>query len=206
MKDIIQSIQDRKLSMAFSYGRLDKLIYFVKYLFLNSVPGDFVECGVWKGGNCMVMAEMLRRADMNRMIWLYDTFEGMPEPDDVDVKFTGETAADKWHPDWCRAPFDEVEQNMKSIGYPHFKMIKGKVEDTIPETIPDQISLLRLDTDFYSSTKHELEHLFPRLSAKGVLIIDDYYSWQGSRKACDEYLPNRNFKQIGGSNAAWIIK
>lgn len=204
--EAIERIRRQKLSMAFSYGRLDQLVYFVKQIFLNSIPGDLVECGVWKGGNCMVIAELLKRQNSEKMIWLYDTFEGMPKPDNVDVKFTGERAEDKWHPGWCRSPFQEVEKNMKSTDYPYYKMIKGKVEDTIPKEAPEQIALLRLDTDFYSSTKHELIHLYPRLVEGGFLIIDDYHSWQGSRKACDEILPNRNFKRIGGSNASWLMK
>ena len=75
--------------------------------------------------------------------------------------------------------------NPKLIHY-----VKGKVETTIPEQAPKQISLLRLDTDWYASTKHELENLFPRLSPGGILIIDDYGDWQGARKAVDEYVAN----------------
>ena len=74
-------------------------------------------------------------------------------------------------------------------GYPMDKVVfvKGPVEDTIPATVPDRISLLRLDTDWYSSTKHEIEHLYPRLSTHGVLLLDDYGHYQGARRAIDEY-------------------
>ena len=67
-------------------------------------------------------------------------------------------------------------------------MVKGKVEDTLPGHAPDHIAVLRLDTDWYASTKHEMEHLYPRLARGGVLIIDDYGHWAGSRQAVDEYL------------------
>ena len=79
---------------------------------------------------------------------------------------------------------------MKSTGYPvgNIRLLKGKVEDTIPGTMPAKIALLRLDTDWYESTKHELTYLFPLLEKSGVLIIDDYGAWQGARKAVDEYL------------------
>ena len=87
-----------------------------------------------------------------------------------------------------------VKKNIFSIGYDPEKIhfVQGKVEDTIPATIPEKISLLRLDTDWYESTKHELEHLFPRLSKGGILILDDYGHWQGARKAADEYFNNNH--------------
>src|SRR5207344_857055 len=90
---------------------------------------------------------------------------------------------------WCRAGFDEVVRNLASTGYPSDRLhfIRGRVEDTIPAGAPEKIALLRLDTDWYESTRHELTHLFPRLSTHGVLIIDDYGHWQGARRAVDEY-------------------
>jgi len=88
---------------------------------------------------------------------------------------------------------DEVKKNVYGTGYPQDKIhfVKGKVEDTIPGTMPNQIALLRLDTDWYQSTMHELTHLFPLLQAKGVLIIDDYGHWQGAGKAVDEYFADK---------------
>jgi hypothetical protein len=88
---------------------------------------------------------------------------------------------------------------MTATGYPSNKIhfIKGPVEETIPRQMPSpSIALLRLDTDWYESTKHELIHLFPRLSAGGILIIDDYGHWAGARQAVDEYfagLPEKYF-------------
>jgi hypothetical protein len=85
---------------------------------------------------------------------------------------------------------DEVRGNVFSTGYPKDKIhfIEGKVENTIPLNMPRKIALLRLDTDWYQSTKHELIHLFPLLQRNGVLIIDDYGHWEGARKAVDEYV------------------
>lgn len=78
---------------------------------------------------------------------------------------------------------------MKSTAYPmeNVHLVKGKVEDTIPKILPSQIALLRLDTDWYESTRHELIHLYPNLVKNGVLIIDDYGHWRGSKQATDEY-------------------
>lgn len=99
---------------------------------------------------------------------------------------------------WCEASLEDVQENMKSTGYPaeriHF--IKGPVEETIPGRLPNRIAILRLDTDWYESTKHELIHLYPLLVPGGVLIIDDYGHWQGAQKAVDEYFAQAGIKAL----------
>lgn len=172
----------------------------VDYLVRNSVPGDFVETGVWRGGSSMIAALTLLANDVrDRDLWLYDTYEGMVEPTEVDRSFDGRSAKSQFdsNPDWCAASFDDVSTNMAATGYPfdRIHMIKGKVEDTIPSAgVPDSIALLRLDTDWYESNKHELENLFPRLVSGGVLLIDDYGHWQGVRRAVDEYFDMQGIK------------
>jgi hypothetical protein len=182
-----------------SQERLFSLISAVEYIERAGVRGDFVECGVWKGGSVMAMAlTLLRLQKQDRRIFLFDTFQGMVEPDQVDVDRSGESAAAEFSirkegnsagSDWCKAEIDEVRANVRSIGYPMdlFEFVQGKVEDTLPENAPETIALLRVDTDWYSSTLHELETLYPRLVRGGVLIIDDYGYWQGAQKATDEY-------------------
>jgi hypothetical protein len=83
---------------------------------------------------------------------------------------------------------------MRATGYPEDKLhfVEGEVETTIPAAAPEQISLLRLDTDWYRSTLHELNHLYPKLVRRGALIIDDYGAYEGSRKATDEYFADRS--------------
>jgi len=169
----------------------------VEYIAKNNIKGDLVECGVFKGGSAMMMALVLKHHHQtHRKIYLYDTFEGMSAPTDNDKDFSGNTAnlllksTDKETGNvWCYAPLELVKNNMELTTYPTENIIyvKGKVEDTIPNTIPQHIALLRLDTDWYESTKHELIHLYPLLLKNGVLIIDDYGHWQGARKAVDEY-------------------
>ncbi len=165
----------------------------------NGIEGDFVECGVWKGGSMLAVAETLQKLnDQSRSLHLFDTFAGMTEPSDVDVAYTGKPSLGRFRrlngrsngSDWCNAPLEEVRDVLHQSGYPEekIKFVKGKVEDTIPDDAPERIGLLRLDTDWYESTRHELVHLFPRLSPGGVLIIDDYGHWMGARKAVDEYL------------------
>jgi hypothetical protein len=175
------------------------LVRAVHYVERHRIAGAFVECGVFKGANAIVMARtLLDLGSRERDIYLYDTFEGMPEPEDVDVYFDGQPAKDVWRAtrregqagsNWVFSPLDEVKANVEKVGYPaeRIRYVKGLVEDTLPAVAPERIAILRLDTDFYRSTKHELVHLFPRLERGGILILDDYGAFAGSRQATDEY-------------------
>ena len=177
--------------------RVVALTQAVEYIQRREIPGDIVECGVWRGGSMMATARTLLAGDgPTRHLHLFDTFEGMNAPSEADRDHEGESAADlldRTPKDaanvWCIAGIDDVRENMLSTGYPEdrFTLVQGPVEETIPQGAPEQIALLRLDTDWYESTRHELKHLYPRLVSGGVLIIDDYGHWQGARKAVDEY-------------------
>jgi len=175
----------------------------VRYIVEAGLVGDLVECGVWKGGSAMLMAKtLLLLGDKERKIYLYDTFEGMPEPEDTDVKIRTHTSGkEMWKEKqqsggWAVAGEDEVRKNLEKTTYPqeNFIFVKGKVEETIPRTIPENISILRLDTDWFSSTYHELTHLYPLLNKGGILIIDDYGSWSGSKEATDKYFSENDIK------------
>ena len=180
-----------------SIERMYALYQAVRHVHAAETPGDVVECGVWRGGSSMLAALALDSlGDRERCIWLYDTFEGMPPPADVDRALSGEHAADLMERadaagehTRAAAALDEVRANLAGTGFPadRLRFVEGKVEDTIPGTAPDAISVLRLDTDWYESTRHELEHLWPRLSPGGVLIVDDYGHWEGARRAVDEF-------------------
>lgn len=174
----------------------------VRYVVAQNYPGAFVECGVAKGGSSMVMASTLLDLGIgDRDLYLYDTFEGMPEPDAVDRGRFGEAAAKSWRKHrgeakgWIAHGVDEVRANLLSTGYPEARLhfIKGKVEETLPAAAPEgAIALLRLDTDWHASTKAELDHLYPKLVRGGIVIVDDYFRWQGARKAVDEYVAHHN--------------
>lgn len=169
----------------------------IHYISQNKIDGDFVECGVWKGGSIMAMILTLQKlCDENRKIWLYDTFEGMTAPKQEDKKFDGTSASELLNEDrerktnvWAVSHLEDVINNISSLSYPEnqLKYVKGPVDETLNMEIPDKISLLRLDTDWYESTKIELEILFPKLVKGGVLIIDDYGHWKGCKLAVDEY-------------------
>jgi hypothetical protein len=182
-----------------SQERIYGLIEAVKYIIWNKIEGDIVECGVWKGGSMLATAEtLLKFNNSQRHLYLYDTFEGMSEPTELDVSFNNEKANHLLNADkdkeknliWAFSTLETVKQTMSLLDYPsdNIHYIKGKVEETIPATMPEKIAILRLDTDWYESTKHELIHLFPKLVKGGVLIIDDYGFWKGARKAVDEYI------------------
>lgn len=185
--------------------RIRALCSAVRYIEEAGIAGAVVECGVWRGGSMMAVARtLLNRSVANRELYLFDTFEGMTEPGPHDISLTGESAvsllkgADRSEEDrmWCYAPINRVAQALASTNYPHERihLIPGRVEDTLTSAAPGQIALLRLDTDWYESTRHEMEILFPRLQQGGVLIIDDYGHWQGARKAVDEYVRTHGLK------------
>lgn len=201
-KEILKSVGNYTMT---SPERLFGLMEAVKYISKNNIEGDIVECGVWRGGSMMAVAKtLIELNDRSRDLYLFDTFDGMSEPEDKDVDADQMGAGDylrmneKREDDfmWAYAPLDVVKKNLFSTGYPAEKInfIKGKVEDSLPNDKIREIALLRLDTDWYASTKHEMEILFPRLKKSGVLIIDDYGHWQGARKAIDEYLEKNNIK------------
>ena len=177
-----------------SQSGINAVIESTKYIVQNDIPGAFVECGVYKGGAMMTIAlSLLSDGVTDRDLYLFDTFSGMPEPEERDRDLWGKSAIKKFQQTkmsgWVKCPLDEVKKAMSSTGYPmeriHF--IEGLVEDTLPENAPESVALLRLDTDFYKSTLHELIHLFPLLSSKGVLIVDDYGHFEGSRDAVNEF-------------------
>ncbi len=185
--------------------RLISLVRATDYVAKQKVEGDFVECGVWRGGSAMAMALTLnRKKDESRQLYLYDTYEGMSEPTIEDESFDGQAAENLLNSSakedsrgvWCYSNLNEVKKNLGTTKYPEHMIhyVKGKVEDTIPGQVPDKIALLRLDTDWYESTKHEMEHLFPRLQPGGILIIDDYGHWKGCRQAVDEYLETHKIR------------
>jgi O-methyltransferase len=196
--EIIRKVHPYTMS---SPERIASLCEAVRYIVSQQIPGDFVECGVWKGGSMMAVAyTLLALNERSRDLHLFDTFDGMSSPTERDVSFEGISAKELMKNSnkedrartsvWCYTPLEEVQQAMKQAGYSpdHIHYIKGKVEETIPARSPKQIALLRLDTDWYESTRHELIHLFPRISNGGVIIIDDYGHWLGAREAVDEYI------------------
>ena len=187
-----------------SIERLYGLYKSVEYLCASGIRGDLAECGVWRGGSCMLMAlVLLRQRETARRIIMFDTFEGHPRPDaEKDVDIWGNRAVDEWQRrdaagttgEWGFASLAETQANLRSTGYPGDRLVfvKGMVEATVPQNTPTHLALLRLDTDWYESARVALRHLYPKLMPGGVLIIDDYGHYKGQRQAVDAY-----FREIG---------
>jgi hypothetical protein len=185
-----------------SVERIEAVCSATEYILRYDIPGAFVESGVWMGGSSMAAAlTLVRHGVTDRAFHLFDTFEGIPAPGEHDALIGSdhESLMKWWNKEnakreggsaWLDAPVEKVEANLASTGYPvaNVHCHPGLVEDTVPAHAPEQIAFLRLDTDYYSSTKTELDVMFPRLAPGGVLIIDDYGFTAGTRKAVDEFL------------------
>lgn len=208
--DILRYVKTRDFTMT-SYERLWTTLMACKYAIDQGIAGDFVECGVWRGGHAMVAAAMFRLHGADKKVWLYDTFEGMTAPTDKDRQVSnGKAAAEKFrrtqtatHNEWCYASLEDVRNNFAGWGLLDDRravFVKGDVCRTleVEANLPSAVCVLRLDTDWYESTKKELEVLYPRLSVGGTLVLDDYGHWAGAKEATDEYFArhgNRPFLQ-----------
>lgn len=203
-----------------SYERMATLWNQVRYLDRAGVAGCLVECGTWRGGASGMMAlAHLASGNPTRQIHLFDSFEGLPEPDkSVDGEraihyASGNADGNLASIERCVGPLEDNQHVMHTLAkYPQqlTSYHVGWFENTIP-AIKDSIgpiALLRLDGDWYSSTKVCLEGLFPLIQSGGMLVIDDYGAWEGCRKAVDEYLsalPRSFFLNYVDKTARYII-
>ena len=197
---MLEYVLRNRLSMT-SVERLATTIMACKHVVSREIPGDFVECGVWRGGHPILAAWTFQNLGSDRRVFLFDTFAGMTAPSGKDSDASAMRGFLEnqrvTHNEWCYASLEDVKQNLEKAGLLNDRVVfvKGDVLDTLSkeELLPKRISVLRLDTDWYESTKRELEILYPRLSVCGSLIIDDYGHWAGARDATEEY-----FSSSGG--------
>ena len=196
-RDFAPIYNDVRFFTMTSVERMFDLYKSVEYVVRAGIPGDIVECGVWRGGSMMLVAKTLQLlGDTSRGLWLYDTFEGHPKPSEDEVDLWGHRAADDWRAnlkpegttDWGRVGIEEVSANMASTGYPGpVKLVKGMVEETARLPTASAFAIARLDTDWFPSAQVSMEVFWPRLSRGGVLIVDDYGHYKGQREAVDSY-------------------
>jgi O-methyltransferase len=201
---IYPTIKPHTITSSFGPVPLWVLYKTIEHIVKHDVPGDIAECGVWNGGSMLLTALALKH---------YDTYAGMVKPEDIDKRWDGVPALPTWENAQAKGPTWENAQAkgtnwgyggtvemvlavMRSSGYPEdkFVFVEGMVENTIPGTMAERLSLLRLDTDLYRSTYHELVHLYPTLSSGGILILDDYGYFQGARAATDQYIAENKLK------------
>jgi|SRR5690348_120290 len=196
--EMVEYILRNRLSMT-SMERLATTIMACKHAVSQKIPGDFVECGVWRGGHPMLAAWTFQSLGSDRRVFLFDTFTGMTKPTKKDSDGGAMSGflenQRETHNEWCYASLEDVKRNFERAGLltESVVFVKGDVLDSLSreELLPRGVSVLRLDTDWYESTKKELEVLYPRLSVGGALIIDDYGHWAGARDATEEYFSSR---------------
>jgi O-methyltransferase len=161
----------------------------VEYILDSNIPGDIVEIGVYKGGSILSMMLTCEKYEKSRTFHLYDTFEGMTPPTNEDVDFNNQDSQKLMDQNpffKCICNYEEVKKNIEK----HTSIRpQYHIGDILKNTFyPEQIALLRLDTDWYESTKFELENFYDKVSVGGIVIVDDYGHWKGCKKAVDEFL------------------
>ena len=205
--DIINFVLNNNYTML-GVERLYAALSAVRYTIENNIEGDFVECGVWRGGCSLAMAMYARHLGSNKKVYLLDTFAGMTSPG-INDKETGSKNNDKLMREYQKgqkdgynemsfASLDDVVQIFRNEDLvTSAEFIKGDVINTLNDDSwqPQNYSIVRLDTDFYDSTFEELMILYPRLTKSGVLLIDDYGHYEGAQKAVDEYFENHSVRK-----------
>jgi O-methyltransferase len=202
----------------------------VDYILRNNIEGVIVECGVDTGNFEHIWCNELMRNNVVRDIYLYDTFGGLVKPTEYDYTYKDaklyqmnkDEVYKMWESNivsesinnWCYTPLEMVKNRLNSTGYPQSNLhyVVGDVMETLKDksTIPEKIAILRLDTDWYESSKYELEQMYDNVVTGGVIIFDDYYHWDGQRRATDDFFSSRNlsydFVYVGNYKTAAIIK
>jgi hypothetical protein len=200
----------------------------LQYILNNDIEGSIVECGVDKGHFEYIWINELIRQGKERDIYMYDTFKGLTKPTKYDYTtpysphyiMNSNEVFDYWSKhiiddqtnNWCFTPLHEVQTRLSSTGYPESRLhyIVGDVLETLEQFVPEKIALLRLDTDWYESSKIELEKMYDKVVDGGIIIFDDYYHWDGQRRATDDYFRkiNKNYiiKSLNNGKTGSIIK
>ena len=192
-------------------GRITSLDQCMQTVISSNIPGDFVECGTWRGGLAALMLHHIVKNNLETTLYVYDTFEGMPAPslkDDPRAMEKYNQSKDGEFSDWCRADMATVKNTLSQVTADVNKyclLIPGLVEQTLDDfnaNSAPSIALCRVDTDWYESTKKEFEVLYPKISPGGYMIVDDYSDWSGCKLAVDEYLATLNADSYETSIAA----
>lgn len=202
----------------------------INYVLKHNIEGVIIECGVDSGNFEHIWINELMKNNVVRDIYLYDTFAGLVEPTEYDYtckdtklySMNKDEVYNVWKSHkinekingWCYTPLEIVQNRLNSTGYPQDRLhyIVGDVMETLKDknNIPEKIAILRLDTDWYESSKYELEQMYDNVVIGGIIIFDDYYHWDGQRKATDDFFLSRNinydFVNIGNDKSSAIIK
>jgi hypothetical protein len=186
-------------------ARLRSLYRAVSYVCEENIPGDLVECGTAKGGSAAMLGLTSQLVSSNRTLWVFDTFEGIPEPTQADPdyeeasKFTG----------LFRGELHEVADFFDQCGIlQNARLVKGLFQETLPFTEVESIAVLHIDADWYESVWTCINCLYDRISPGGVIQFDDYGTWAGARKAIDEFLKENaadsRLRYVDHAGRIWI--
>jgi len=196
LEDVLREI--RPFTMVQSES-LVELALQVRSVLVEEIPGNLVECGVWRGGSAFLMAKCLQQAGVtNRKVWLFDSFEGLPAPQEIDGPAALAYASDPANPgyfDNCRASLEDVQGTAERLGLSAYtECVKGWFEETLPANRErvGAIAILRIDADWYSSVRACLTHLYDRVVPGGFVVLDDYYTYDGCALAVHEFLGQRS--------------
>ncbi len=170
-------------------ARLDNIQMLAESVLAESVPGDFMECGVWRGGATIFMRAILRaHGDVARQVWVADSFAGLPAPDLA--RYPQDRGLEAFSTfDALAVPLEQVKDNFERYDLldERVRFLPGFFSATLPTAPVERLSLLRLDGDMYESTFEALTHLYPKLSPGGYCIVDDYGDIAPCKRAVEDY-------------------
>jgi len=167
--------------------RLNNIQFCIEQVVKNNVKGDFIETGVWRGGACIFAKALFNILDKDRTIWVADSFEGLPKPNDE--LYPADKDDDLYSIEQLRVSLAQVKQNFERFNLldEHVKFLKGWFKDTLKTAPIKKIAIARLDGDMYESTMDSLINLYPKISQGGFVIIDDYGAIEACKKAVHDF-------------------
>lgn len=179
-----------------NYTMIPKTTFIKNLMLCNSfrkIKGSIIECGVWRGGMIAAMAELLGK---DRKYYLFDSFEGLPEVKEIDgeaARKWQENKEDPWYFNNCKAEISYAEKAMKLADINNYRIVQGWFSETLPKfNVDEEIAILRLDGDWYDSIIQCLNYLYPSVAKGGLVVVDDYYIWDGCSRAIHDYLSSHN--------------
>jgi len=188
--------------------RLDNVQFCVEDVLARGVPGDFAETGVWRGGVCILIRAILKAHGItDRIVWLADSFEGLPEPDSRFPQDQGDKLST--FEDVLGVSLEAVKANFQRYDLldDQVRFLKGWFKDTLPVSPIERLAVLRLDGDMYASTWDALVNLYDKVSPGGYVIIDDYGQIKACKQAVDDFRHERGIYdsicQIDRSGVYW---
>ena len=186
--------------------RLRRLLSHVEVLHRDGVAGAVVECGTWRGGSLALIDWAFRRRGDQRVLWAFDSFEGLPIPGERDPL----SARSGFFPGWCAATEEDVERALGAVSSTSERhLVKGWLAETLPHAVTGPIALLNLDVDWYDSVRTALVELYDRVAPRGIINFDDYGRWSGCDEAVHDFLTERGMPLSlieRGRHGAWIRK